>query len=100
MRGIIFVELPSAPEEEAIAAYSSMCGPNNGSYHNQEGHLGKEIEVSTVSRRRHNRSFVTTKSFSLAGKFVPAFSFVSPKLFVARLGSVKTTDVSRLILTA
>jgi hypothetical protein len=97
MRVVICVELPNA-REDAIVAYCPMCGPNADPHDRHSVPAGDEIEVSTVSRRRQDRSFLTTKSCGLSGQFVPAFQSLSPKFFVARLHCVKTNNNSSSIV--
>jgi hypothetical protein len=96
MRVVICVELPNA-REDAIVAYCPMCGPNADPHDRHSVQAGDEIEVSTISRRDQDRSFVTTKSCGLSGQFVPAFPSLSPKFFGARLYCVKTINNSSSI---
>jgi hypothetical protein len=76
-----------------------MCGPNADPHYDHEVHAGDEIEVSTVSRRRQDRSFLTTKYCGLSGQCVPAFQSLSLKFFTARLYCIETINDSSSIVS-
>jgi hypothetical protein len=84
IRVVISVELPNAPEDAIVAAYCPMCGPNADPHYDHEVHAGDEIEVSTVSRRRQDRSFLTTKYCGLSGDFVSGVPVPVTRILSAR----------------